>query len=181
MASPDAESFKEAMVLEIDALVTKRTWVLVPRAKLRGKNVLPATWALKESFFLMVNCVNARLASAYVETCMQIEGVDYFETYAPVVQWSTVCTLLVMSIVLSLETRQIDYSNAFCQADIEEEVYVEMPKDFSDPKGRDMVLKLKKSLYGTKQAPRAWFLKLKECLEKRGFKQSTLDPCFLSS
>ena len=60
---------------------------------------------------------------------MQIEGVDYFETYAPVVQWSTVRTLLVMSIVLGLATKQIDYSNAFCQADIDKEVYVEMPRD----------------------------------------------------
>ena len=108
---------------------------------------------------------------------MQIEGVDYFETYAPVVQWSTVRALLIMSLVLGLETVQIDFSNAFCQADIEEEIYVEMPKDFGDSKGRDMVLKLKKSLYGTKQAPRTWFLKLKQCLEMQGFHQSELDPC----
>ena len=55
---------------------------------------------------------------------------------------------------------------------------MEMPKDFGDKNGCDMVLKLNKSLYGTRQAPRAWFLKLKECLEKRGFRQSRLDPCF---
>jgi hypothetical protein len=48
-----------------------------------------------------------------------------------------------MSIVLGLETRQIDYdSNAFCQAEIEEEVYVELTKDFGEKQGRDMVLKL---------------------------------------
>ena len=98
---------------------------------------------------------------------------DFFETYAPVVQWSTVRALLVMSIVLNLATQQIDFSNAFCQADIDEEVYVEMPKDFGDPRGRDMVLlRLNKSLYGTKQAPKTWFFKLnfklKECLEQQG-------------
>jgi hypothetical protein len=103
--------------------------------------------------------------------------VDFFETYAPFFQLSTVRALLVMSIVLNLATQQIDFSNAFCQADIDEEVYVEMPKDFGDPRGRDMVLRLNKSLYGTKQAPRTWFLKLKECLEQRGFTQSLLDPC----
>jgi hypothetical protein len=43
-----------------------------------------------------------------------------------------------MSIVLDLKTQQIDYSNAFCQAEIEEEVYVELPKDFGDKQGRDM-------------------------------------------
>jgi hypothetical protein len=165
------------MVLEVDALVEKGTWILVQRSSIGGKNVLPGTWAFKRKLF-----PDGRLRKCKARFCvrgdMQVEGVDYFETYAPVVQWSTVRTLLVMSIVLGLATKQIDYSNAFCQADIDEEVYVEMPRDFSDPKGRDMVLKLKKSLYGTKQAPRAWFLKLKECLEKRGFKQSALDPCF---
>ena len=103
---------------------------------------------------------------------------DFFETYALFFQLSTVRALLVMSIVLNLATQQIDFSNAFCQADIDEEVYFEMPKDFGDPRGRDMVLlRLNKSLYGTKQAPRTWFLKLKECLEQRGFTQPLLDPC----
>ena len=55
-----------------------------------------------------------------------------------------------MSIVLDLETQQIDFSNAFCQAKIEEEVYEELPKDFGDKPWRDMVLQLNKSLYGTK-------------------------------
>ena len=125
----------------------------------------------------MAAYVNSSKARFCVRRDLQIEGMEFFETYAPVVQWSTVCALLVMSIVLNLATQQIDFSNAFCQADIDEEVYVEMPKDFGDPRGRDMVLWLNKSLYGTKQAPRTWFLKLKECLEQRGFTQSLLDPC----
>ena len=107
-------------------------------------------------------------ARFFVRGDLQVERVDFFETYAPVAQWSTVLALLVMSIVLNLATQQIDFSNAFCQADIDEEVYVEMPKDFGDPRGRGMVLRLNKSLYGTKQAPRTWFLKLKECLEQQG-------------
>ena len=176
MASSDSDAFREAMVVEIKALTSKKTWTLVPRSSLSGKKVLPGTWAFKRKLF-----PDGRLRKCKARFCvrgdMQIEGVDYFETYAPVVQWSTVRALLIMSLVLGLETVQIDFSNAFCQADIEEEIYVEMPKDFGDSKGRDMVLKLKKSLYGTKQAPRTWFLKLKQCLEMRGFHQSELDPC----
>jgi len=177
MASIDSESFKEAMVAEINALTAKNTWTVIPRASISGKNVLPGTWAFKRKRF-----PDGRLRKCKARFCVrgdkQVEGVDYFETYAPVVQWSTVRCLLIMSIVLDLKTQQIDYSNAFCQAEIEEEVYVELPKDFGDKQGRDMVLKLNKSLYGTKQAPRAWFLKLKESLEDRGFHQSKLDPCF---
>ena len=89
----------------------------------------------------MAAYINARLCFVYAEICnKQVEGVDFFETYAPVVQYSTVRALLVMSIALNLATQQIDFSNAFCQADIDEEVYVEMPKDFGNPRGRDMVL-----------------------------------------
>ena len=83
-----------------------------------------------------------------------------------------------MSLVLGLETVQIDFFNAFCQANIAEEIYVEMPKDFDDLKGCDMVLKLKKIFIWHKTSSQTWFLKLKQCLEKRGFYQSELDPCF---
>ena len=166
MASIDHESFKAVMITEIVALTSKKTWTSVTHQSVQGKNILPGIRAFKLNLF-----PDGSLRD------LQVEGVDFFETYAPVVQWSTVRALLVMSIVLNLATQQIDFSNAFCQADIDEEVYVEMPKDFGDPRGRDMVLRLNKSLYGTKQAPRTWFLKLKECLEQRGFTQSLLDPC----
>jgi len=55
---------------------------------------------------------------------MQIEGVDFFNTFAPVVQWATVRLLLNLSITLDLESVQVDYVSAFCQAPIEEDVYV---------------------------------------------------------
>ena len=80
----------------------------------------------------MAAYINARLGFC-VHGDLQVEGVDFFEKYAPVVQWSTVCALLVIYIVLNLETQQIDFSsNFFCQADIDEDVYVQMPKDFGD-------------------------------------------------
>ena len=115
MASIDSESFKEAMVAEINALTAKNTWTVIPRASISGKNVLPGTWAFKRKRF-----PDGRLRKCKARFCVrgdkQIEGVDYFETYAPVVQWSTVRCLLIMSIVLDLRTQQIDNSNAFCQA-----------------------------------------------------------------
>ena len=87
--------------------------------------------------YLRMNCQQIRWSFLWVAP-LQVEGVEFFETYAPVVQWSTVCALLVMSIVLNLATQQIDFSNAFYQAEIDEEVYVEMPYDFCDPRGRDI-------------------------------------------
>jgi hypothetical protein len=108
-----------------------------------------------------------------------VEGVDYFETFAPVVMWLTVRLLLIMSILLELETTQIDYTAAFVHADIGCLVYVAMPPGFGVP---GQVWKLRKSLYGLAQSPRNYFLYTRDKLIKMGFVQSEADPClFISS
>ena len=89
MASADSNAFKEAMVVEIKALTSKKTWTLVPCSSLSGKNVLPGTWAFKCKLF-PDGCLPKCNACFCLRGDMQIEGVDYFETYFPVVQWSTV-------------------------------------------------------------------------------------------
>ena len=108
----------------------------------------------------------------------QVEGIDFFETYAPVVAWSTVRLLLVLMVTLPLASKQVDYTLAFVHADLEDEIYVEMPRLFQKP---GHVLKLKKSLYGLRQSPLNFFLHLKDGLEARGFRQSELDPCLFIS
>lgn len=108
---------------------------------------------------------------------MQTEGVDYFDTYAPVVQWSTIRLILTLTLKHEWSTRQVDYTNAFAQADLQEEVYIEAPKGFSGKDGEDKVLKLLKSLYGLKQAPKTFFDKLQAGLLERGFVASNIDPC----
>jgi hypothetical protein len=123
----------------------------------------------------------------------QIEGVDFFETYAPVVNWQTVRLMLVMSLLLGLSTRQVDYTAAFVHADIDKDpnwdnmteeerersgVYIDMPRGFAK---HNKVLKLKKSLYGLKQSPRNFFLHLKDKLEGIGFESSISDQCLFIS
>ena len=71
----------------------------------------------------------------------------------------------------------MDFSNAFAQADLDEDVYCELPKGFLPPEDGDYVLKLRKSLYGLRQSSMSWFNYLKAGLERRGFKSSKLDPC----
>ena len=99
--------------------------------------------------------------------------------YSPVCSWSTIRLMLVLSIVLSLVTVQVDYTSAFVQAPIKDEVFVEMPQGFRQS---GKVLKLKKSLYGLKQAPRNFFEHLRGKLEGVGLRQCTnLDPCLFVS
>jgi hypothetical protein len=63
----------------------------------------------------------------------QIEGVDYFDTFSPVVQWSTIRLMFVLSIMLGLKTCQVDYTLAFVQAKASPGTYIEMPKLFDIP------------------------------------------------
>ena len=77
-------------------------------------------------------------------------------------------------------TRHVDFSNAFVQANLKEEVYLEVPEMFFDEHGNgrkdDVVLKLQKSIYGLVQAPRSWYYHLLDGLNKLDFKPSVEDP-----
>ena len=115
-------------------------------------------------------------ARYYVRGDLQREGIAYFETYAPVVQWSTVRLVLTLILANNWVTKQVDYTNAFAQAKLNEEVYIESPRGFARKDGKD-VLKLNNSLYGLKQAPKTFYEKLRDGLLERGFQQSMIDPC----
>ena len=84
--------------------------------------------------------------------------------------------MLTLTAVLELTTKQVDYSNAFAQTPLYDDVYIALPKDF-DSNDSNSVLKLNTSLYGMRQSTLMWYEHLKAGLEKRGFKTSTTDQC----
>ena len=112
---------------------------------------------------------------------MQTWGQNYWETYAPVVNWASVRLLLAISKIHNLPSRSIVFVLAFPQADLEIPVYMELPMGFqneSDGNRKKYVLCLNKSLYGLRKASNNWFEKLSKGLEDRGFVKSQIDPCF---
>lgn len=140
MNGPHAAGFWKACQIEWDMLLSKDVWEIVSRPL--NRHVISGTWALRIKRFPdgTMRKLKARFCARGFE---QTEGVDYDETYAPVVNWTTVRFLLMMSILLGLETRQVDYVAAFVQADIDMDVYVEMPRGFAQP---GKVLKLSLSM-----------------------------------
>ncbi len=73
---------------------------------------------------------------------------------------------------------QMDVKTAFLNRDLDQDVYMEQPEGFVDPKRSDFVCKLQKALYGQKQAPRQWFAKINSFLtEQLHFENSPYDPC----
>jgi hypothetical protein len=147
MNSPNAAGFMKAMETELDTLITMKAFIIVD--KKNWMNVVSSVWAFKRKRYPngSIRKLKARICAQGFE---QIEGVDYFETFAPVVQWTTVYVVLIVTILLHLENKQIDCTAAFLQAPIDHDVYVEMPKLFQ-VEGK--VWKLQRAIYGLKDDP----------------------------
>ena len=172
MNGSNSSGYMDAMDLEFSTLDNKMSaWDIVDRTK--DMKVLGSIWAFRCKLFPdgMVRKLKARFC---VRGDQQVEGIDFFETFAPVVSWTTVRLLLILSVHLNLASMQVDYTSAFLHATIDDTVFVDMPRGFKQP---GKVLKLKRSLYGLRQSPRNFFLHLKGKLEDQEFKQSTADPC----
>ena len=179
MSSQDREGFIEAMKAELDQLSRMKAFIFVPREKVikEGKRAIDSTWAFRRKRYPdgRVNKLKARLC---IRGDQQQEGIDFFDTYSPVVSWSTIRLLLIMSIILDLETKQVDYTLAFLHAEAEPGTYIEMPRMF-EKKG--CILELKRNLYGQRDAPLKFFNYLKAGLEDRGCKQAKNERCLFYS
>ena len=105
----------------------------------------------------------------------QCEGVDFEEVFAPVARIETVRLLLALAARCGWRVHHMDVKSAFLNGDLVEEVYVQQPPGFVVENGNGKVLKLKKALYGLRQAPRAWNARLDKELLKLGFVRNPLE------
>nr|GEX62204.1 zinc finger, CCHC-type [Tanacetum cinerariifolium] len=99
----------------------------------------------------------------------QKEGIDYFDTYAPVARITTIRLLLALAVIHNLVIHQTDVKTAFLNGDLDEEVYMKQPKGFVMSGNEHKVCKLVMSLYGLKQAPKQWHQKFDEVVLSSGF------------
>ena len=105
----------------------------------------------------------------------QEEGIDYDETYAHVARLEAIRMFLAYAAHKKFKVFQMDVKSAFLNGELEEEVFVEQPPEFVNPKFPDHVYRLDKALYGLKQAPRAWYETLAQFLLESGFTRGTID------
>ncbi|GAB2300803.1 hypothetical protein Dimus_038636 [Dionaea muscipula] len=163
----------QAMQEEIDALQSQGTWSLVPNPG--DKNIVGCKWVyrIKRNPDGTVARYKARLVA---QGFSQQPGLDFEETFSPVVRHTTVRVVLAIAASQSWKLRQLDIKNAFLHGDLREEVFMQQPKGFVDPTMPTHVCRLHKSLYGLKQAPRAWNEKFMSFLPAIGFQPSHSDP-----
>jgi hypothetical protein len=146
-------------------------WELVPRPK---KNVIGIKWVFrnKQDEFGVVTKNKARLVS---KGYTQVEVLDFGETYAAAARLESICILLAYATHHDFKLPQMYLKSTFLNGPLQEEVYVEQPPGFDDPKLPNHVYKLHKALYGLKKAPRAWYECLKDFLLKNGFEIGKAD------
>ncbi|KAH9752513.1 retrovirus-related pol polyprotein from transposon RE1 [Citrus sinensis] len=161
-----------AMKNEYDALIENRTWSLVPRTE--NQKVVGNKWVYRIKYNTdgSVAKYKARLVAKGFQ---QIEGVNYFDTFSPMVKLATVRVVLSLAVMNQWIVRQVDVNNAFLNGELSEEVFMQQPEGFVDKSKSNYVCRLHKALYGLKQAPRAWFEKLRGCLLQWGFRNSKSD------
>lgn len=105
----------------------------------------------------------------------QRSGINYHETFSPVIKPATIRIVLDVAVSDGLLLRQLDVNNSFLQGHLKEDVYMSQSIGFIDKDNPEYVCKLCKVLYGLKQAPCAWYMDLRSFLLESGFANSLAD------
>lgn len=170
--SKDNKQWVEAMNDEYQSLIKNGTWVLVDPPK--GQAVIDNRWVfrIKEKPNGEIDRYKARLV---VRGFTQCYGIDYTETFSPVVRFTSVRAIFALAAHRGMRVYQFDVKTAFLYGDLKENVYMQQPVGFED--GSNKVCKLIKSLYGLKQASRCWNEKFTYFIKKFEFKVCESDPC----
>jgi len=159
----DWPKWKEAMDKELASHKENNTWEVTDRPTSHG-HVVDCKWVYK----LKLNpdgSVDKYKARLVARGFTQREGIDYEETFAPVLKFSTLRILIALATTMDLKMEQMDVVTAFLNGIITEDIYMKPPPGYWNGK----TLKLKKALYGLKQAGRKWYERLDESLRQMGF------------
>lgn len=163
--------WKKAVLEELRALQKNNTWEVTELPK--GKKTVGCKWVftVKCKADGSIDRYKARLvAKGYT----QAYGIDYEETFAPVAKMNTIRVLLSIAVNLDWQLHQLDVKNAFLNGELSEEVYMDSPPGWEES-FRGKVCKLRRSLYGLKQSPRAWFERFTGTVKKYGYLQCQAD------
>ncbi len=180
MNSPQVSKWQAALDKEMASIEEMGVWDLVPRLSVpRNQIVIKCKWVfkIKTDENGNVTVYKARLTP---KGFMQRDGVNVFDTFAGTGKYKSMRIGLSIAAAWDHELDQMDVPVAFQQADLDEEVYMELPEGYR--KGKEhLVCKLKKALYGLKQGPRNWWLLISKFLsETLGFRATVSDPCLFS-
>ena len=171
-----SDKWKKTVNVELEAMEQNRTWDIVSLPV--GKNVVGCRWI----FTIKYNAdgtVERNKGRLVAQGFTQQEGIDYLDTFSPVAKLTSVKLLLSLAAINGWSLNQMDVSNAFLHGDLDEEIYMRLPQGYTPPAGVELspnpVCRLRKSLYGLKQASRQWYKRFSSVLLGANYIQSPAD------
>ncbi|RVW23780.1 Retrovirus-related Pol polyprotein from transposon TNT 1-94 [Vitis vinifera] len=185
-AENDPESFSQAMSCkesklwynsmkdEMSSMKCNDVWDLVELPN--GAKAIGCKWVFKTKKDSSGN-IERYKARLVAKGFTQKEGIDYTETFSPVSKKDSLRIILALVAHFDLELQQMDVKTTFLNGELEEKVYMKQPEGFPSSDGEQLVCKLKKSIYGLKQASRQWYLKFHNIISSFGFVENVMDQC----
>ena len=170
----DASLWQKAMDSEMESMYSNQVWELVEPPK--GVKPIGCKWVYKKKrgSDKKVKAWKARLvAKGYTQKV----GIDYEETFSPVVMLKSIRILLSIAAHLDYEIWQMDVKTAFLNGNLEETIYMQQPEGFIKEGQEHLVCKLKRSIYGLKQASRYWNIRFDQAVQSYGFDQCPSEAC----
>lgn len=168
----EAEQWNGAMHEEMDSLLHNQTWTLTELPP--GRKAIRSKWVFKLKRDQQGNIARYK-ARLVAKGCSQVKGIDYDETFSPVVRYASLRFLFALAVKKGLRCHQMDAITAYLHGELDEDIFMQQPEGYQD--GSSRVCKLNRGIYGLKQAGRLWNLKLDKALTKFGLTKSKLDPC----
>ena len=167
--SPDSEKWLQAMKSEMQSMYDNKVWNLVDPPK--GAKVIGCKWVHKIKHDMTFK--SRLVAKGFKQT----HGIDYDETFSPVVMLKSTRILLAITAYYDYDIWKMDVKTAFLNGNLLEDVYMTQPEGFVDPKYPDRVCKLQRSINGLKKASQSWNLRFDEAVKEFGFMKNEDEPC----
>lgn len=175
VSGPEQQDWKNAIAAELDSLREHGTWDPVPVRPPAGRKLVGCRWVFRTQRDAAGN-VKKRKARLVAKGFSQVAGVDFYDTFAPVMRLGTLRLALALAAERDLEVEVVDIKSAYLNGNLDEEIYMEIPEGAPIAAAAPgLGLRLRKALYGLKQAGRAWNVRLRAALEQQGFRRIQAD------
>ncbi|MCO5580381.1 hypothetical protein L7F22_034248 [Adiantum nelumboides] len=173
LSGPCADLWRQAMESELSSLQSNNTWSLVPLP--HGRQPISSKWVLRRKLHPdgSVARYKARLVARGFS---QIPGLDYTDTFSPVLRMSSLRLLLALAASFDLELYHLDVQTAFLHGELPEELYMQQPSYYESSAHPRYVCRLHRSIYGLKQSPRLWFQRFNDFMITHGYTRLRSEP-----
>ena len=181
MKAEDKDRFIDAMAEEVAAHEGNNNWELFPRAQVpAGHPISRGVWSMKRKRRILTGEIYKYKSRLTFDGSQQIAGLNYWDTFSPVVNVGTVRLFYNLAMVNKWHTRQLDFILAYPQAPAPTALFMNIPQGFQLPRhlnSADYCLRLRKNVYGNKEGGRAWYEHLWRGLQHLHFERSSVDRC----